>query len=234
MPTPATANTGQAISRNRTHGGQGQQAPRLPVLPAEDGTLPHRAIPRVDDPPPRRGVSTASSLVSTISETAPNGRANGRLSGRPSSRRPASSPAPPGAVTVPTPRSCSPTSGAARRCSISLRQQTSVGRQAHRWQTRKMMRLVRPQVGSARTGGAGLGEDGGGGQAGGGVLRGISSFFYNISNSLYFFCYHYTGCAWRLGGARKPHHNGDLRMNRSGGETGLFVYCHDLYIGRMQ
>ena len=30
-------------------------------------------------------------------------------------------------------------------------------------------------------------------------------------------------------GARKPHHDGDLRRNRSGGETGLFVYCHDLH-----
>ena len=52
------------------------------------------------------------------------------------------------AGTVPTSQCCSSTSGAVRRCSISLRQQTSdVGRQAHRWQAREMMRLVRPQSG---------------------------------------------------------------------------------------
>jgi len=39
---------------------QGQQAPRLSVLPAEDGTLSHRAIPRVDDPPPRRHLLVVS------------------------------------------------------------------------------------------------------------------------------------------------------------------------------
>ena len=41
-------------------GGQGQQAPRLPVLPAEDGTLPHRAIACVDDPSPRRHLLVVS------------------------------------------------------------------------------------------------------------------------------------------------------------------------------
>jgi len=35
-------------------------------------------------------------------------------------------------------------------------------------------------------------------QTGGGSLMGIS-FFYTISNFLYFLCYHYTGCAWRRG-----------------------------------
>jgi len=79
-------------------------------------------------------------------------------SGRPSSRRPASSPAPPGAGAVPTPRSCSLTSGAARRCSIALRQQTSVGRQVHWWQMRKMMRLVRPQSGKRENGRSGTGR----------------------------------------------------------------------------
>ena len=76
-------------------------------------------------------------------------------------------------------------------------------------------------MGSARTGGAGLGEDGGGGQAGGGVL---SLFTLSLIFFISFVITIYTGCAWRLGGARKPHHDGDLRRNRSGGETGLFVY----------
>jgi len=129
IPTKRKAETGP-------HGGQSQQAPRLPVLPAEDGTLPHQAIPRVDDPPPSGGVSTASRLGSTSSRTAPNGRANRRLSGRPSSRRPASSPAPPRAGTIPTSRSCSPTSGTARWCSISLRQGDAAS-EASEWEVRE-------------------------------------------------------------------------------------------------
>jgi len=66
------------------NGGQGQQAPRLPVLPAEDGTLPHWAIPRVDDPPPRRYLLVVSVRIQTreyLFKTAPNGRVNRRLSG---------------------------------------------------------------------------------------------------------------------------------------------------------
>ena len=60
----------------------------------------------------------------------PQWKCQQKTCGRPSRRRPTSSPAAPGAGTVPASRSCSPTSGAVRRCSSSLRLQTSVGRQA--------------------------------------------------------------------------------------------------------
>ena len=68
------------------------------------------------------GASTASRPGSTSSSTAPNGEASRRPSGRPSWKRQESFPAPPEAETVPASRSCSPTSGAVRRCSsFSLR-----------------------------------------------------------------------------------------------------------------
>ena len=75
-------------------------------------------------------------------------------------------------------------------------------------------------MGSAGTGGAGLGEDGGWGRSF--VGDGFLFLFHTIFNFPYFLCFHYTGCVWRSGGgATKPHHDGDLRRNRSGG---LFVY----------
>jgi len=125
--------------------GQGQQAPRLPVLPAEDGTLPHRAIPRVDDPPPRRHLLVVSVQHPDSSKTAPNGRANRRLSGRPPSRRPASSP--------------HQHRGAARRRAVQpggARFPCDNRRRSDgRWQMKKMMRLVRPQSGKRENGRSG-------------------------------------------------------------------------------
>jgi len=46
---------------------------------------------------------------------------------------------------------------------------------------------------------------------------------HTIVNFPYFLCFHYTGCVWRSEGARKPHHDRDLRRNRSGGETGYIA-----------
>ena len=59
--------------------------------------------------------------------------------------------------------------------------------------------------------------------------------FLSFLDFLYFLCYLLLHqCVLRLGGTRKPHHNGDLRRNRSGGETGLCVYIAMIYVGRMQ
>ena len=94
LPTPATANTGQAKSRNRTHGGQGQQVPRLPVLPAETGHCSPGNTSRgrhAAQTPSAGGASTRSRLGNMSSRTAPSGRASRKLSGQPSSRRPGSS-----------------------------------------------------------------------------------------------------------------------------------------------
>jgi len=67
-------------------------------------------------------------LVSICLRTARHGKANKRPSGRPSWKRLESPLAQPGARTAPRSRSCSPTSGAARRFSISSLQ--DVGRTA--------------------------------------------------------------------------------------------------------
>jgi len=84
-------------------------------------------------------------------------------------------------------RSCSPTSGAARRSWTFSQQQTSAGRQAQRWQQTKTARPVRPRNGirgNRRSGRRsawqrrnGLGRR----------LKGIS-FFFTIFKFLYFLC----------------------------------------------
>ena len=71
------------------HGGKGQQAPRRPVLPAEDGPLPDRTIPQWK--------SQQKILWTTVLEETK--KLPGPTRGR----------------TAPTSRSCSPTSGAVRR-----------------------------------------------------------------------------------------------------------------------
>jgi len=75
------------------------------------------------------------------------------LDDRPGSDEKASRPHP-----VQISRSCSPTSGAARRYSTFSQTQTSAGRPAHRWQERKTVRLVRPRSGRREIGG----DEGGG------------------------------------------------------------------------
>jgi len=60
-------------------------------------------------------------------------------------------PGPTRARDEPAPRNCSPTSGAARRCSSFSRQRTSVGRQAHRWPRTRRTRPVRPRSGKRGT-----------------------------------------------------------------------------------
>ena len=102
-----------------SHGGKGQQTLRLTLLPDEDGALSDRPVSGLDHPPPRRHLLCQYSIQtrSIYSRTAPNGDASRRLCGRPSSKRPRSFRAPPGAGTARTSRSCSPTSGVARRCS---------------------------------------------------------------------------------------------------------------------
>jgi len=80
----------------------------------------------------------------------PDGGTRRRPSGRPSWKRRECFPAPPGAGPYKS-RSCSLTSGAARRTRLS-RKHTSAGRPAHRWQEGKTERLVRPLGGRRESG----------------------------------------------------------------------------------
>jgi len=140
--------------------------------------------------PPAGVVSRRSRLGNTSSRTAPSGRASRGLFRRPSSKSPASSPAPPGAGTAPASRSCSPTGGAVRRCSSFLRQQTSVGRHAHRWPMGLRMRPVRPRSGKRGDRRSGLGREGRRRRGWGGI--GGDGFFLSFLNFLYFLCYYFT------------------------------------------
>ena len=76
-----------------------------------------------------------------------------------------------------------------------------------------------------------MGEERGGGEAGGGV--GFSVVLFPSVLSLIFFISFVFLLLYRgflaAGAARKPHHDGDLRRNRSGGEKGFGICCHDLY-----
>jgi len=106
-------------SETRPHGGQGQEAPRGPLLPVENGTLSDRSIPHVDDATPRTqpvgGANITPRPGTTYSNTVPDGKTSKGRYGTPSQQRPASSPDPPGSGTKPASRNCSPISGAARR-----------------------------------------------------------------------------------------------------------------------
>jgi len=186
------------------HGGQGQQAPRLPVLPAEDGTLLHRAIPRVDDPPPRRHLLVVS--VQHPDSGAPLQKlppmeepTEDSLGDRP---RDPQAPRPGDRTNIAellADQWCS-------QAVLDFLATTDVGRtagppvaneeadaagEASEWEARERVEWDWERMEE---------EDRLGAEFLGGYLT-----FYTISNFLYFLCYHYTGCAWRLVGARKPH-----------------------------
>ena len=147
-----------AVEQTGCRHGRCQQTPRLPVLPAKDWPLPHRAIPPVDDQTPGHevgGASTASKPMNICSRTAPSGGDSRNPSGQPSWRRPRSSQAPLGGGTVPKLRSCSPMSGAAKRSSFSRnhRRRKDVRPTGQWWQeteAERPARLRSGNTGSAR------------------------------------------------------------------------------------
>jgi len=87
-------------------------------------------------------------------------------------------------------------------------------------------------------GGERTGREVGGAEGGGVVIGrgGVSSFlflkFLMLSLSLIFLgalIYHSRGCAERIGGARKPHHDGTLGGTVVAAKRTICVHCHDLY-----
>ena len=159
---------------------------RLPVLPVEDGTLPNRPVSRVGHPPAGRHLLVVSEQDpdsgTPLQELPPvEEPVEDSLGGRPRS-----------VPQAPRDRTSIAELLADERCSqaVLLRQQTSVGRHAHRWPMGLRMRPVRPRSGKRGDRRSGLGREGRRRRGWGGI--GGDGFFLSFLNFLYVLCYYFT------------------------------------------